>query len=250
MAETTINVPGLGATKKTYVYVGAAAVAGILAIAYYRRASQPPVSAPVETGPNPDLVPDSEYESVGSTDTGSWDLTGGTISTNAEWTQRATTYLANTGWSPQFVQTALGAFFQREGLTKEQQDAVKAAIAAFGPPPKDGPWPIKGLEGGDKPPATTRLEKPQNVRVTGVTRNSVSIAWDPVPGATSYAVRLSGQWQGWNATWDYVEGTSYTQSVPFPATSYTIYVQAQGPERSDRSFAQSDLVTVTARTPA
>lgn len=255
MADT-IDVPAIGKTKKTYVYVGIAAVAGFVGFAYYKRASAPVDMLPAEGyAPDPELIPDAEYENPGSSDNGIWDLTGNTIDSNSEWSQRATTHLANIGFDPQMVAIALGKFFQREGLNPTEIDAVKAAVGQFGPPPEDGPWPIKAATAtpnnpppNNPPPGPAQLPAPTGGRVVSAGPRNLLIAWNPVPGAKSYAVRLRGNVGGIWAVWDYTEVPQYNQAVPHPNTDYQIYVQAQGPERADGSFPQSDLITISGRT--
>lgn len=61
---------------------------------------------------------------------------------------------------------------------------------------------------------------PQNLRVTAATSSSVTITWDPVPTAVSYAVLRAGVRV---AT---VTGTSYTDTGLAPSTAYTYAVQA------------------------
>ena len=52
---------------------------------------------------------------------------------------------------------------------------VAAALVAAPKPPKPGPTPTPGPSGGDHQAPTT----PRNLRVTGMTPYSISLAWDP-----------------------------------------------------------------------
>lgn len=240
MAET-ITLPGMGAVKREYVYIGAAGVAGFLAFAYYRRrqaAQAAPTWADVDQS---ELVPDGDYSSPGgNSNIPPQDLTGDTIKTNAQWSQKATEILVNLGFDPGTVATALGVFFQREGLSAAQMDAVKAAHGQLGPPPEGGPWPIRSA-----PPTgdTTELPAPQNLRVTGATRNSIALAWDAVPGATSYQIEWEGETGKFHTRFDRTSGTTYTVSdMPLPDEDYQLNV------RAIKGTRQGTTASITART--
>lgn len=241
MAEDTITIPGMGPTKKTYVYIGAAVVAGLVAFAYWRRTQQPAPPSWADVAPA-EMTPDSDYDSPGGGNSSvSADLTGDTITTNAQWSQKATTLLGNLGYDPKLVASALGRYFNREGLTADQMDAVKAAVGQLGPPPVGGPWPIQAA-----PPASGGpLGKPGNLRVTGVTRNTVGLAWDAVPGAQGYQIEWEGKTGKYHTRFDKTSGTSYTVTdMPLPNEDYVLNVRAFSGSQ------QGDTATITARTTA
>lgn len=154
MADT-INVPGLGPTKSVYVYAGGALVLGIVGYAWWKNAQS---SAPTDyVGADPDDFGVTDYDSPlgnsGTNSTGSYSAVDpGAIDTNGEWTLAAHEYLTNTGYSSVAVLTALGKYLARQGLTEEQVNIVQGAIAAFGPPPVGGPYPITNALPGEPDP--------------------------------------------------------------------------------------------------
>lgn len=227
MAEENVTLPGLGPTKKTYVYIGAFVVAGLVAFAYYRRSQAPVPDQPTWGDVDPaEMTPDNDYDRPSSGNSNvSADLTGDTITTNAEWSQAVTTHLGNIGYDPKLVASALGRFFNREGLAPDQLDAVKAAVGQFGPPPVGGPWPITAAAAGD---TGTVLGAVANLRATSSTATHITLTWDPVPGATRYAIELHGRTNVHPANFDYSTTNSYTVGpLPRPNFEYVITVRAQ-----------------------
>ena len=132
---------------------------------------------------------------------------------NAAWAQAATAGLADVGYSETDVATALGDYLTQTPLTPAQAQLVNVAIAEYGPAPVGNlqvilqpasqpsttttgsgptvpptPVPAGSFPSRPVPPAT-----PGGVHQLSVTGNSVSLAWDPVPGATSYRVRATYQ---------------------------------------------------------
>lgn len=227
MAEDTITLPGMGPTKKTYVYIGTAVVAGLVAFAYYRRSQRPAPPTWNDVAPA-EMTPASDYVSPGGGSSNvSQDLTGNTITTNAQWSQAATTLLGNIGYDPKLVAGALGRYFNREGLTPDQMDAVKAAVGQLGPPPVGGPWPITAASPGTGT-GTTPLEAPKNLRATGATATHITLTWDPVPGATRYVIELHGRTNVHPAVFDYSTSPTYTSGpLPRPNFEYLFTVRAQ-----------------------
>jgi hypothetical protein len=220
----------MGPVKKDYVLMGGALVAGFVIFAYWKRRGSSGGDSEIvyDTAP---LIPAGDYVNPGSSDNLEKDLTGDTITTNSEWAQKATTHLGNIGYDPKTVASAIGVFFQRKGLTPAEMDAVVAAVGQFGPPPQGGPWAIiaKPVDSGGPLGAVT------NLRVTGVTRTTVSLAWDKVEGAARYQVELQGKEGGWNANFDTPITNFYTSSGLWPGKTYEFAVYAErgnenGPE--------------------
>lgn len=231
--EGTITIPGAGPVKKQYVYLGAAGIAGFLAFAYYRRnqaaTDAPPSWGDVDPG---EMVPDGDYVNPGgNSNIPPQDLTGQTIKTNSQWAQAATTLLGNIGYDPKTVASAIGVFFQREGLEPAQLDAVKTAVGQLGPPPENGPWPIKAKEVAppnnppNNPPGDT-LGPINNLRATSG-RNWIRLDWDPVPGAQGYRVWMDGMTNRWPHREHMAWGASFTfDGLPQPDTNYRFSVEA------------------------
>lgn len=225
--EGTITVPGAGPVKKQYVYLGAAGLAGFLGYAYWRRSQSTPPPSWGDVDPGA-MSPGGDYVNPGSnSNIPPQDNTGQDIKTNAQWAQAATTMLGNIGYDPKTVASALGNFFQRNGLSATEMDAVRAAVGQLGPPPQDGPWPIKAAP---NTPETGPLAAVGNLRVASATANSITLAWDPVPGAKQYAVELHGRAGKHHAIFDYAFGgaTSYTSTgLQYPNFDYIYTVRAQ-----------------------
>jgi hypothetical protein len=238
MAET-VNIPGIGEIKTTYLVVGLAAAGGFVAFMWLRRKdSGVPDMIPVI---DPSQIPPGEYVPPGGTPaTGHQDLTGDNITTNDQWYRKALDYLADRGWDTGALGVALGNFLDRRALTPTQIEMVLAAKGAFGDPPVGGPWEVKpGLPNAP----TQSLPKPGNLRTTGATRNSISLAWDAVPGATGYQVEWEGETGKFHTRFDRTSSTTYTVSdMPLPDEDYQLNVRATDGVR------HGETASLTART--
>lgn len=143
MAET-INIPGLGPTKAAYVYAGGALVIGIVGYAWWKNAQNQPTDF---VGASSDDYGVSDYDSPlgssGGNSTGNYDSTDpDALTTNAKWTSFAIGKLAEWNYDAGAVSSALGKYLARQPLTEGEIGIVQAAIAAAGPPPIGGPYPI------------------------------------------------------------------------------------------------------------
>lgn len=120
--------------------------------------------------------------------------TGGTggsndddITTNAQWTRYVIQELSTNGrWDSGDVASALGNFLDRQPLPDDQQTIVRAAIGVAGYPPV-GTYSV--IPGGN----TNLSVAPTGVVASGITGTSASIGFQPVSGATSYQVFISGR---------------------------------------------------------
>ncbi|MFJ1612235.1 PHB depolymerase family esterase [Streptomyces sp. NPDC088249] len=92
-----------------------------------------------------------------------------------------------------------------------------------------------GLDRGA--PGGGRLPAPSGLRVTGVTADSASLSWDPVPGAASYTVHRDGTKVASPAS------TAYTDTGLAAGTAYQYTVTAV--DESATSGAPSPQVTAT-----
>jgi chitodextrinase len=221
-----VKVPGLGKTKKLYVFVPAGIAAAFVAWKWYQ-ASQD--SAPASGA---DGYYSTDQSELGlSTTGGATNVSGNTgntetdgtqpdsIDTNAEWTNKAVELLANAGYDPAVVYAALGEFLGRRALDKTEASIARAALAAAGQPPEGRPWTVleEATTGGTGTPAA-----PTGLKVTSTTASSVSLSWSAVAGAGSYQVYRDGSSVG-SAT-----STSYTSSGLKAATPYKFAVLAVG----------------------
>lgn len=152
MAET-VKLPGLGNVKTLYVVGGFAAVAGIVGYAYFTRGSS---SSESDLGTSPDDYGVSDYDSPLGNSGGNSTVTvpgdDSIISTNAQWTLKAVSYLSDAGFEAGMSAVALGKYLARLALNKTEIDAVLAARAGIGEPPVGGPYPVK--EALPDPPAS------------------------------------------------------------------------------------------------
>jgi hypothetical protein len=184
MAET-VNIPGIGPVKQPLVIGVGALGLGVVAYAWYTKGNR---TAEAELLPNPEMIPETERTPVVGDSSGNWDETDDdAITTNAQWTTKATEYLIMLNHDATAAGSALGAFLARKPLTAAQVDMVLTAKGAFGDPPIGGPWPVTAA------PAGAELVAPKNFRVTGSRTLAsgpsyarVDLEWDPVPGAIGY----------------------------------------------------------------
>lgn len=144
MSEATVTLPVAGKVKRTYVYVGLAAVAGIVGYAWWRSRGTAEELPAEETEP--------EFEDYGGVQGGG---TGGTSSTpgiswtpaepadpddlppttNGVWTQRAVDYMQGLGFDAQLVATVLGKYLSRVPVTNTEADIIRTVLGAIGQPP-------------------------------------------------------------------------------------------------------------------
>jgi hypothetical protein len=200
MAEQ-VNVPGVGKTNRNWVLAGLAAVAGIVAYAYMRRAR--------DTGPAPgsdeqldqagyipsDWSPDAY---VGATRPGgeTYDPTIADTAplTNADWSQRVVDLLEGAGFDRTKSAATVGKYLAGQPLDASEKLIIQTAIALLGNPPA-GALPI--ISGTSTPTTTppstaTKLAKPALRYSAGDPRNTnYALAWSHVPGAAWYSLQRS-----------------------------------------------------------
>lgn len=95
--------------------------------------------------------------------------------TNAQWSQQAVSDLVNDGYDAATVATALGLFLGGQGLTSDQQNIVRAAIALEGSPPV-GSFSIKSVT---STPVSTPAPTPSPTPITTTPTSGVSS--HPIP---------------------------------------------------------------------
>lgn len=212
-----IDVPGLGPVKKQYVIVGGAAVAGIVAYAWWKAGTAPeePVEEfPEDTGDT--SAPTDGYVNPapgGSTVVGDpQDPDTLPPTTNAAWTVRAVAALEAVGVDVGAASLALARYLGRQSLTPVQVDIVRQALALVGPVPQ-GTYsiitiPAPPVTPGRPAPTPTPTPKPTTPKPTPTTpkpgttpAKKFPTRWKSVivrPGdnyskiATRYGLRLSG----------------------------------------------------------
>jgi hypothetical protein len=219
---------------KSYLYIGAAAVAGIVGYAWWTKGGGFGEEEPAPmfdefgnpiAGPSPLATPPTVLDSNLDVD----DRTG--FVTNADWSQFAISHLQGLGLDAPTVASAIGKFLQRKPLSVLEADMVGQAVAVAGWPPEERPWTIIPVTGGDT--IAVGLTAPANFVATGGV-GVAHLSWSPVTGAVSYESRIK------NMAW-VNRGNVTSHTVPFPVGakgSYTFEVRAvnsagsQGPVSS------------------
>lgn len=196
--EGTADVPGIGKVKKRYILIPAGIAGVYVAYRWYQASRGEEEPAPGADG----LYSSGDLSEYGlSTTGGPTNVSGNTGSTvtdgtnpnaiddNAEWTQRAVELLGNAGYDSAVVYAALGEFLARQSLDKTEATIARAALAAAGQPPVNGPYSV--IEAAAATPEAT-LKAPTGLKVTSTSPTSVTLAWSPVTGAASYGIYRSG----------------------------------------------------------
>lgn len=247
--EGTVNVPGAGKIKKSYILIPAG-----VALVYVAWRWRQALVADQEVDPAADgIYGNDDLSEYGlSTSGGSTVVTGnngvidtdGTrpdaIDTNAEWTKAAADTLTNAGYDGAVVYAALGEFLSRRALDKQEATIARAAIGAAGQPPEGRPWSV--IE--EASTGTGTLPAPTNVRSwQPSTSSAIGLQWDAVPGALYYRIyRTDLTTEPMGASTD----TKFWARGLQPSTSYSFYVRAMSTlnKEGDKSS------TYTARTVA
>ncbi|GAA1412199.1 glycoside hydrolase family 9 protein [Catellatospora coxensis] len=138
------------------------------------------------------------------------------------------------------VGTPAGTSYTDTGLTPSTAYTYTVRARDVGGYVSAASVPVTGTtQGGDVvPPAA-----PANLRVGATGSDSVTITWDPVPTAVSYAVRRGGVQVA------VVTGTSYTDTGLSPSTAYTYTVQARN-AAGDPSVWSAPITATTSAPPA
>lgn len=229
----TVHVPGVGGVDKRVV-LGIGGVAAVFigwkyyqsrsAAAYDPNADQAAADPGFEGdgGVLPSVSgavkPDNSYGLPDTSSSGT-DAYGFTGTTNAQWTQYASTQLsqASDSWSYGTIVTALGAFIANKPLTTAQQQIVQAAIAVAGYPP-EGSHVI--IPGGD----TAITVAPTGLKVTSTTSTEANLSWGAVAGAAGYRIYRSGVSEPVgvaNGTTGKVGGLTANTSYSFQVAAFT-----------------------------
>jgi hypothetical protein len=185
VTSADVDVPGIGNVKKQYVYAGGALVVGIAGYAWFKQRGSSSTAAPV-LNPN-DVVPATGFNPAPTGDaTQTVDGTAGLITTNAQWTQKATEMMAQYGFDPILASTALGKYLTRTGLSPSEIEVVQRAIGLLGYPPVGGPWAI--IPGGASAGGGT-MKRPGNLHVNK-TSGGAQIVWDADAATDQYRVEV------------------------------------------------------------
>lgn len=228
--EGTVDVPVAGRMKKVYILVPAVAAAGYVGWRWYQ-ARQDAASADTSTSDGIYTTPDQSemglstaggtYDPTGNTGTTTTDTTGDTISTNAQWTQKAVELLGNAGYDSATVYGALGDFLARRSLTSTEATIARAALAAAGQPPQNGPFSV--IEQAST--GNGNLAAPADLRALHpATTSQISLQWNAVPGALHYRIYRTDLDKG-EPIGDSID-TKYDANALSPDTTYGFTVAA------------------------
>lgn len=215
-------MPAVGPVKKQYLVYAGVGIGGYVLWRYYRASKDAAAAAAVEPESAGTIGAD-----IGSGGGGYYDPNGGgiastttvgegVITTDQQWYDAALLALENANYDTGAAALALGKYLRSEPLTSREQDMVKVALAAAGPPPSGARAIVT-----DTSPTPSGLGAPQHLRSGGTpTTAAIPLVWDAVAGASGYVVyRGSAQL----AT---VTGTSYTAGGLAAGSSYDFTVRA------------------------
>ncbi len=174
----TVKIPGIGDMKKAHVVIAVGATSGIIGYAYIRRARDGAAADPA-AGEEPTAT-EGDYNAGGDPYGGVDGLDSyvnpapavvGQYSppdpenlppaTNAAWTSRAVDRLAEVGYDPKAVASALGRYLGRTPpASATEVTIIQTALAMLGPPPS-GTYSLLSVpaktatgSGSSTPPAT------------------------------------------------------------------------------------------------
>lgn len=247
MAED-VALPGGTKVPREWLVVGGAVGVGIVGYAWWKRRGAKQNGPTVLTvDPNDafgatDRVPTGSSDSSGPNDGGD-----DPIDTDGEWTKAGVEWMTRQGWEPAVIQVALGRYLDHQKLSAgppNQGDIVRAVKGAYGPPPS-GDIPIQMELPGTNPPAGGgggTLAAVTGLKITGTTKDSVSLEWNPVPGADRYFVGAEGVTDKMDAIFDYTTGTTYTSTERPSGTPITFFVHA---EKGDDNGPESRITATT-----
>lgn len=193
MAET-VNVPGVGKARTIWVVAAGAAIVGIVAYAYMRRASQP-VLGEGDVTPGDQWSPDAYTGATAPPGGETYDPSDTTFTdqpprTNAEWTQRVVDWLVNVGqYDMQFTANTIGKYLSGNPLNAGEKLLVQAGIGAMGSPPAGALPIISAPEPTAPAPPGAKLPRPSGLHLTANRRGYFAFNWSPVRGTTYYLVK-------------------------------------------------------------
>lgn len=214
MTEGTISLPGIGKTKKIYVYAGAGVVL-VLAVMWYRNrnaaTAAPAVADQTDPAGNTGTIdpatgyvygsPQDEAALSASAGTGTSDLGGSgggstsdqvsngpPFTSNAAWSQYSIATLEASGYDAATVTADLGAYLAGGQVTTTEQDTINAAIAVAGYPPVSGP--------NGYPPSINLAGTTAGGGPSGASSGSGSSSGTPAGGSTGGTAGRLSQPQG------------------------------------------------------
>lgn len=221
----TVNIPGVGAVEKKYVYVGAAGIAGFAGFMYWRNRQSAASTTDPSVSPDASVDPGAGtfFPDVSATDFGgsvpvfqspinqTIPVTSDQqITTDAAWDSEAVAAAGDMGVDSGALSAALGRFLAGLCVSTAEADYVRRAEGMFGRPPQSPNLTVKvcPTDPGTPPPATGSATAPGGFRIVSTDKSGVTLGWNGVTGATLYLL--------------HIDGNSLNHSVSTPHTSYRI----------------------------
>lgn len=213
----TMKIPGIGPVEKKWVYIAAAATAGIVGYAYWNKSRAEAAESEVsDYTEGPGYAMDSgvdEYVNPGGSQPPVEEDYVSAPTTNAEWAQKAVAILVETGYDPIEASLAVGRYLARQTLTSTQANMIRAASAQLGPPPV-GSYPITvtpttPTKPDDpkppviKPPVKPPV-KPPTVKPKPPSGKYVTVTRWPLPGSSLWSIASREYKDGrkWTRIWN------------------------------------------------
>lgn len=242
----TIQIPGIGPTKTTYVYIGGAAVVGIVGYAYWRN-RQAAATDTTDTNAVDPAALDAANSAAGDPAMADYSAygdgsgyayggapiyqspwngnvpspTGQPPSTNQDWDQYAYELLTDRGVEGTAASAALGRYLAGLCLSDAQAEIIRQVPLA----PPQGTYHIQicapAPSGGGG--SVTKPAKVTGLHSTSHTKTTVSLAWSAAKDATHYRVYRSG---AANNVGDSGAATSFKVGGLRANTTYTFHVRA------------------------
>lgn len=235
-----INIAGKSFPKPIFYAVGAGAV-GFVAYKWWTAGRSGSDNEVVDTTPDvSSLEPSQVPGGSGGTTSGTYDQTPTGYQNDQEWFNDAKDKLIY-DYGVSDIATAsetLNRYLNQQPLTPEQHKQIAYVINSIGPPPT-GSRNVREETPKTQPAG---LSAPGNFRAIAISRTSITVAWNSVPGADHYRLTRQGGGRG-----VLVKGTSHTSPSLKPNTRYLFIVRAANGSGSAEVGGPSSQLTVTTK---
>lgn len=239
----TMKIPGIGPVEKKWVYIGGAAVVGIVGYAYWNKSRAEAAESEVtDYTEGPGYAMDSgvdEYVNPGGSQAPVEEDYVTAPTTNAEWAQKAIGILVDTGYDPIEASLAVGRYLARQDLSSTQANMIRAASAQLGPPPV-GSYPITITPGTPAPnptPTVPKMTAPTGLSAHDIGTTTVGLLWNAVTGARYYGVYITGQPEGKTAS------THLSKKGLKRKTRYSVRVRAYDMNKKPGPWSETRMFT-------
>ncbi len=186
-----VQLPAVGKVPRTWLYVGGAAVAVVVAYAYWKRH---------QAAADPELVVDPATGATGETGYRNPAPQSGTtvpapggdpnaITTREQWTAAVVATLSNLAVDAQFVSLAISKYLDGRALTADEAAIIRQGWAFHGKPP-GGPntFVLVSPNAGTRPPPSSPGTPPETPRPPATTIPPPPAPAPPAPARRTYTV--------------------------------------------------------------